>query len=150
MKKRTSIPALAAILVVAGAACAQVPGEKTVDGVVVRIGIASAELVGRNQAIQRDGRMQHDRKESDRDHVVVSLSDATTGERFADAQVELRVNRAGVDHTRRALDAMPMPGAPSYGGWIDLRQPGPYRLTLEIRRHAGAPPSLVQFELNDR
>ena len=150
MKKRKSILALAATLAVAGAACAQVPGEKTVDGVVVRIGIASAEQVGRNEADQRDGPMQHDRKQADRDHVVVSLADATTGGRIADAQVVLRVTRAGIDHTRRKLDPMPMPGVPSYGGWVDLRQPGPYRFTVEIRRHASGRPSLVQFELNNR
>ena len=144
---------LAAALVAAFVAAplgAQVPGEKTVDGIVVRIGIASAGQVAKHAAAHGEDRMHGGPRRGENDHVVVSLADGTSGERIAHAGVSVEVHRAGVAQRRRDLEFMPGPGVPSYGGWFDLGGAGPYRLKVEVALPGSRRKSTVEFDLDNR
>ena len=128
---------------------AQVPGEKTLGDMVVRIGVADARQVAKHAAAHGEQRMHGGPTRGERDHVVVSLVDAATGRPIKDAEVTLAVDRSGVSHVRRKLDLMSL-DVPSFGGWFDLRPPGPYRMTVEVERPGVARKASVPFDMNNR
>lgn len=149
MRRITWAAALVAASI-AGALHAQVPGQKSADGLIVRIGIADAAQVAKHAAGHGEQRMHGATKESGSEHVVVSLADERSGRLVQDADVVIVVDRSGVDHVRRRLEPMSMADAPSYGGWLDLRQPGPYRITVEISRPGVPRKTLARFEMKNR
>lgn len=129
---------------------AQVPGEKAVDGIVVRIGVAEAGQVAKHAAAHGEQGMHGGPKRGENEHVVVSLVEAGTGQPIGNADVTLVVDRGGVSHVRRKLELMPLPEVPSFGGWFDLGQPGPYRITVEVARPGGSRATVARFEMNNR
>ena len=125
---------------------AQVPGEKISGGIVFRIGIAPAEQV-ESQSLEN---MHPSRPRSSREHVVVALTEERSGKRIEDAKVTVSVSRAGMDHVSRPLERMDSPGATSYGGFFDLRQPGPYRIRIEVARPGSPAPAAAEFDYGNR
>ena len=85
-----------------------------------------------------------------RDHVVISLADERSGKRIEDATVTASISRSGVDHIRRPMERMEAPGATSYGGYFDLRQPGPYRIRIEVVRPEFPMPVAADFVYKNR
>jgi hypothetical protein len=140
------------VLVCAAAAAtlnAQVPGEKTVDGLVVRIGLADSTRVAKHAPAHGEQRMHGGPKRGEADHIVVSIADANSGRPIGDAEVVVAVDRSGVSHVRRKLDPMPL-DIPSYGGWFDLRPPWPYRITVEVVRPGVVRKASVPFDMKNR
>lgn len=79
----------------------------------------------------------------DQHHVVVALFDAPSGRRITDAEVRAavastRLPGKRVSGPQKQLELMPLGGTPSYGNYINMPAPGPYRIDLEVRR-PGAP-----------
>lgn len=60
------------------------------------------------------------------------------------------VSRAGMDHVSRPLERMESPGATSYGAFFDLRQPGPYRIRIEVARPGSPVPAAAEFDYSNR
>jgi len=135
--------ALAALLLFTANAWAQVPGEKTAGGIIFRIGIASGEQVSSLPPGHAEGKMHPSETRSGRDHLVISLA-------IADATVTASVSRSGVDHVNRTLERMEAPGATSYGGFFDFRQPGPYRIRIEVARSGHPAPVAAEFDYRNR
>ena len=151
--RRPGLRAAAAALFVslAATAWAQVPGEKTVGGIVFRLGIAPAEQVSSEHPKGHAEREMHQpRARRDRDHLVVSLAEEGSGRRIDDARVTASVSRMGTDHSRRELQRMQTAGAPSYGEYFDFRDPGPYRIRLEVRRRGTPVPTVAEFDYDNR
>ena len=149
MRRATWAAALVAASI-AGPLQAQVPGQKSVDGIVVRIGIVDAKQVAKHATGHAETGMHGAKKGSGGDHVVVSLADERSGQFIREAEVWLAVDRSGVGHVRQKLEPMAMPDAPSFGGWLDLRQPGPYRITVEVSRPGVPRRILARFDMKNR
>lgn len=124
---------------------AQVPGEKMVDGLIVRVGLASTREISSHAARHGETAMHAGPKRNHDRHVVISVSEATSGNAIEVAQVRLNISRDGVDHLEQTLAPMPMLANPSYGGWVDLRARGTYRFAVEISR-AGNRKSSTYFD----
>ncbi|HHX4058151.1 TPA: hypothetical protein ACU967_005936 [Burkholderia contaminans] len=101
----------------------------------VYYGITPAAAVGSHPASHAEASMHGGAPRSRyRYHLVVALFDRTTHQRIRDAQVIAAVREFGLGETRKDLEAMPIEGNASYGGYFNLGGPGPYRVRLEIKR----------------
>jgi hypothetical protein len=130
---------------------AQVPGEKTVGGIVFRLGLASSDQVASDHPATHEERSMHQpRKRREREHLVVSLADSGSGRRIADATVTALVSRMGTDQVRQELERMEAGGMASYGGYFDLSAPGPYVIRIEVRRPGAPAPTFAQFDYRNR
>ena len=141
---------LMALLSFAANGWAQVPGERTSGGIVFRIGIAPGEQVSSHPPAHAESKMHASESRRGRDHVVVSLADERSGKRIGDAAVTASISRSGVDHIRRPMERMQVPEATSYGGYFDLRQPGPYRIRIEVVRPGLPTPVIADFDYKYR
>ena len=72
------------------------------------------------------GRGQH--------HLIVSVFDAKTRERVANATVTARVGQTGLATQEKILEPMQFGGTATYGNYFKMVSPGPYRIDLDIRR----------------
>ena len=142
--------ALIALLLFTANGWAQVPGEKTAGGIVFRIGMASGEQVSSHPPGHAEGKMHPSESRQGRDHLVISLAEESSGKRIEDATVTASVSRSGVDHVNRPLERMEAPGATSYGGFFDFRQPGPYRIRIEVARSGHPAPVAAEFDYRNR
>ena len=150
---RSGIRAASAALLVslAAVAWAQVPGEKTVGGIVFRVGIAPSEQVSSEHPKDHAERQMHQpRARSDRDHLVVSLAEEGTDKRIVDARVTASISRMGMDHSRREMQRMEAGGVVTYGEYFDLRSRGPYLIRLEVRRRGAPTPTVAEFDYDNR
>lgn len=129
---------------------AQVPGEKTVAGIVIRIGLASADQLSSHPPGHSEAKMHPSQPRTGREHLVISLAQEHGGRRIDDATVTASVSRIGMDHVSRGLERMPAPQATTYGGYFDFRQPGPYRIRIEVSRPAMAAPVVAEFDYRNR
>ena len=142
--------ALIALLLVAVNCKAQVPGERIFGGIVFRIGIASSEHVSSLPPERANGPMHPSQSRPGRDHLVIALAEERNGKRIEDATVKASISRSGVDHTSLPLERMQAPGATSYGGYFDFRQPGPYRIRIEVARPGHTMPVAAEFDYKNR
>ena len=147
MRSSTCTLAFASLaLSLAAGAWAQVPGEKTSRGLVIRIGIVPAEQVAQHPPAHPEKRMHEPRPRSGRDHLVISLDDARSGARVADATVRATVVRVGFGEERRALERMDAGGTVTFGGYFDFHTRGSYRIRIDIRRPGDASPTIAEFD----
>ncbi len=137
-------------LLLAGTAWGQVPGEKSVNGMVVRVGIQPIEEIQALPEGRPEHRMHGEHASSDRDHLVVALSDARTGKRIDRADVSATVSRLGMSEEHHSLEEMRAPGETSWGGFFDLRMPGPYVIRVEVARAGNAGPATAEFVYRNR
>jgi len=137
-------------LLLASTAWAQVPGQKSVDGMVVSIGVAPIEQIEALPGGRAERALDTRRASGDRDHLVVALADDRTGKRIERASVSATVSRLGMSEEHHSLDVMSQPGATTWGGYFDLREPGPYVIRVEISRPGEAGQAVAQFVYDDR
>lgn len=137
-------------LLLASTAWAQVPGHKSVGGMVVSVGIAPIEQIQALPGTRSEHTMHVKHASNDRDHLVVALADARTGKRIEKAEVTATVSRLGMGEEHRSLEAMPQPGATTWGGYFDLREPGPYVIRVEVARPGNVGPAIAQFAYSAR
>ena len=84
------------------------------------------------------GRGQH--------HLIVSVFDAKTKKRIANATVTARVGEIGLAVQGKSLEPMQFGGTATYGNYFSMAAPGPYRIELEIRPPGDARPIKATFE----
>jgi hypothetical protein len=143
------VAASAALAFAASAAWAQVPGEKTVDGVRFNVGVASVEQVLALPASDPERNMHAHPYRHGTEHLVVALADARSGAPIGRANVTATVSRLGMEEQSRTLELMRFPGAPSWGDYFDMRAPGPYRIHL-VASLPGRGPVAADFEYRNR
>ncbi|HSN21931.1 MAG TPA: hypothetical protein VLS49_14715 [Usitatibacter sp.] len=131
--------------VLATAAWAQIPGEKSVHGTVVRVGLAPLEQIEALPAGRPERTMHMSHAAYERDHLVVALADARDGHAVQHANVVATVSRMGMGEERRALERMEEYGTTSWGGYFNLRSPGPYLIHVEVTRPGQRGPIVAEF-----
>jgi hypothetical protein len=82
---------------------------------------------------------------NDRDHLVVARADERDGHALQRAEVTATVSRLGMGGERRSLERMEEFGTTSWGGYFDLRSPGPYVIQLEVTRPGQRAPIVAVF-----
>lgn len=80
-------------------------------------------------------------------HLVVALFDSTTGRRISDAEVGVRIHELGLGDQSKKLDPMRIADTVTYGQYFRMAGPGPYRVSLSIRRPGMATPIEAKFEI---
>ena len=83
-------------------------------------------------------------------HLVVSIFDTKKGGRITDAQVQAGISEPGLAPQTKPLETMTMAGVVTYGNYFTMSGPGPFRITIDIRRPHGRPPVQAGFEHRHR
>lgn len=118
----------------AAASAGHLERSQVVDGMIVYLGIMSAEVLRQHP----DRYPEHARGEipSGRNmyHVLVTLFDNTSGERITDADVKARVSPLGLAGPKKDLHPMSEAGALCYCGYFELSPTDTYVIKVQIRR----------------
>lgn len=128
------VPAL--LLGTAGIASADdISKHKIVDGVEIYFGVLPAEVIGEYSADHIEREMHGGVPSgAHRDHLVVALFDAATGERIGDARVEATVREIGLSGKTKSLEPMEIAETITFGNYFDLPNENLYRIVVRIRR----------------
>lgn len=121
--------------------------QKTVDGVSVYIGVLPAEMLlghpkGHHEREMHGGVPAG----TSRYHVVVALFDAASGKRITGAQVKIGGASIGMAPSRKKAEPMLVNNVITYGAYITLPGPGPYKIQVEVRRPGVGRPIEVEFD----
>ena len=136
---------LAALASFGTAALAQVaPSERTVSGIVIRVAVVPAPQPsgGPGHAAET---MRPAGPRVGRGQVVVSLTEKDSRKSIGSAGVNASISRGGMDHVRRPLERMHIPGGTAYGGFFDFRVPGRYLIRIAVYRPRLKEPVLADF-----
>ena len=143
--------AFAGTLVMApGAAAADDSLQKTVGGYSIYVGVVSAGIMAFRQdhgELRMHGGVPAG---LDQHHVLVSLFDAASGARVADAEVTARVTAPKRQTEEKRLLHVPLGGEIAYGNFFRMRQGERYRIELTIRRAGSAEAVTVGFDYRHR
>jgi len=110
--------------------------QKTVNGLVVNIGIMSsidAEHTDAQHGVHKGGHG------SGTQHILVSLAEEKGGARVGDAQVSIEVKNPKGVVQKKALMPMVTAGYPDYSEVFDFPWSGKYQLRVLIQRKGGKP-----------
>jgi hypothetical protein len=140
--KRFSAWAFAALLAAAPAWAQQ---EKTVDGLIVNLGLMSAE-----QAVHAMGHAEaHPRTfPSGSQHVLITLDDAKTHQRIGDATVVVAVRKPDGTVEEKPLLHTQAAGFPDYSELFVFDSSGTYQLRVKIIRAHGPKSSETKFTVH--
>jgi len=144
--------ALAGTLAIAsGAAAAAEDGlQKTVGGYSIYVGVVSAGIMAFRQdhgELRMHGGVPAG---LDQHHLLVSLFDAASGERVADAEVSARVSAPKRQTEEKPLLHVPLGSEIAYGNFFRMRQGERYRIELTIRRAGSAESIGAEFDYRHR
>lgn len=118
---------------------------KTVEGLVVNIGIVNAiqaEHVDAQHGVHQGGHG------SAAEHIVVSLAQQNGGVRIADAEVRIEVkDPKGAVQMKPAM-AMITAGYPDYSEVFDFGWSGKYMVRVLIKRKGAPKPVVARFTVN--
>ena len=138
-------------MVAAAALCALVAlpasaqSQKTVNGLVVNIGIVNAIDAEHSDAQHGAHKGGHGPGSQ---HILVSLAEEKGGARVGDAKVSIEVKNPKGVVQKKALMPMVTAGYPDYSEVFDFGWSGKYQLRVLIERKAGARPIETTFTVN--
>lgn len=120
---------------------------KVVDGVSIYIGVLPAEMLlghpkGHHEREMHGGVPAG----TNRYHVVISLFDAASGKRITDARVRIGGASIGMAASRQKAEPMLINNVTTYGAYVTLAGPGPYKIQITIKRDGAAKPIEVEFD----
>ena len=118
---------------------------KTVDGLAINIGIASAiqvEHVDAQHGVHTGGHG------SGTQHIVVAIAEQKSGSRVADASVTIEVKDPKGSRQKKPAMAMVTAGFPDYSEVFDFGWSGKYVVRVVIQRKIGAKPVEATFTVN--
>lgn len=144
---RTSLCALLLILAAQLSFAAAGGQYKTVAGMSVYVGVLPAEmLLGHPKG-------HHEREMhggvpggASRHHVVVALFETVSGRRIANAKVKVGVSSIGMATSWVRTEPMLINGMTTYGAYVTLPGPGPYKIQVEIKRPDADKAAGVEFD----
>lgn len=144
----------AAIAVVAAALSACSPGpvqgqSQVVDGLKFDYGLVAEPARGAPPASHPDPSMHGGApSQPNTYHVVLSVADAKTGQKVAASEVAVGLSGPGHPGTNFApMEAMSVNGQASYGHYVVLPEPGPYRLEFRVTPSGNHQPVEARFTL---
>jgi hypothetical protein len=147
---RTSFLLVLGIALAAAAASAAAdPLHQSAGGYSIYVGVVSAGIMAFRQdhgELRMHGGVPAG---LDQHHVLVSLFDAKSGERVADAEITARVTGLRQPEEKRLLH-VPLGGEIAYGNFFRMRQGERYRIELVIRRAGSAQPVTAGFDYRHR
>jgi hypothetical protein len=144
-----TIPAVALMFALAPWAlrAAEDAQQKTVDGVSVYIGVLPAEMLLGHPKGHHEREMHGGVPAGiNRYHVVVALFDAATGKRVTNAQVKIAGASIGMAGSRTKAEPMLINNVTTYGAYVTLPGPGPYKIQVTIRRPGSGKVLEVEFD----
>lgn len=119
---------------------------KTVDNVLIYMGLLPAEMIRGHPPSHAESTMHGGAPAGKREyHVVIALFDATTGKRISGADIRARVAEISLSGQEKKLDPMEIAGTETYGNYFLMAGNGPFRIDLTIRV-PGRPEFKVEFE----
>jgi hypothetical protein len=143
--------AFAHTLVIAPGALAAADGlHKTVGGYSIYVGVVSAGIMAFRQdhgELRMHGGVPAG---LDQHHVLVTLFDAASGARVADAEVTARVSAPKRQTEEKRLLHVPLGSEIAYGNFFRMRQGERYRIELTIRRAGSAEAVTAGFDYRHR
>ena len=119
--------------------------QKTVNGLVVNIGVMNAidaEHTDAQHGVHKGGHG------SGTQHILVSLAEEKGGARVGDAQVSIELKNPKGVVQKKALMPMVTAGYPDYSEVFDFPWSGKYQLRVLIQRKAGTKPTEARFTIN--
>lgn len=120
--------------------------QKTVDGLAVYLGVLPAEMLLGHPRGHPEREMHGGVPAgANRYHVVVALFDAASGKRVTNAKVTVGGASLGMAVSRRKAEPMLINNVITYGAYVTLAGPGPYRIQVEIRHPGASKPIEVEF-----
>ena len=132
-----------------GALHAQDPSSYQIVGsVAAYLGIMPAQIVGTHPPIHPETQM-HGGPPNDAhsDHIVVALFENPSGTRIEDAKVEATISGLGETAiTPITLEAMPIAGVVTYGGYVRFSGRDTYTIALRISRPGSPIITKISFE----
>jgi hypothetical protein len=134
--------ALGLALVAAPASAQQM---RTVEGIVINIGIVDAlmaEHVDAQHGVHEGGHG------SGAEHIIVSLAQEKSGARIADADVSVELKDPKGKLQRKPMMAMTTSGFPDYSEVFHFGWSGRYILRVSIKRKGMAKPVQTAFTVN--
>jgi hypothetical protein len=135
------------LLVSPGARAGQDGQQKTVDGLSIYVGVLPAEMLLGHPKGHHEREMHGGVPAGiNRYHVVVALFDAASGKRITDAQVKIGGASIGMAASRKKAEPMLINNVTTYGAYITLPGPGPYKIQVEIRRPGAGNAVEVEFD----
>jgi uncharacterized protein involved in high-affinity Fe2+ transport len=118
--------------------------QKTVNGLVVNIGIVNAIDAEHSDAQHGAHKGSHGPGSQ---HVLVSIAEEKSGARVGDAQVSIELKNPKGVVQKKALMPMVTSGYPDYSEVFDFAWSGKYQLRVMIQRK-GAKPIETTFTVN--
>lgn len=119
---------------------------RIVDGVAIYLGLLPAELIAGHPAGHAEADM-HPEARGQREHLVVALFDAVSGERITDAEVSASIHEEAGGHARpKRLQAMEIADTVTYGNFFELPAGREYRIRLQVRRPGDSGVIEAEFE----
>ena len=111
-----------------------------VSGTEIFYGVIPAPMLLTHPAGHPE-RTMHGGVQGDRDsyHLLVSIFDTSTRMRITNAQVQASVGGAEPALQTKPLESMSFAGVVTYGNYFTLSGPGPFRITLNIKRPDRSP-----------
>ena len=155
MKKTFCINASLAAVTVAAAVFLNAPASardpergssQTVQGLTFAYGIVPPQIVQAHPEQHAEQGMHKGQKTSGGKHIVLALFDAESGQRVTRAKVVATVSLLGGSTVTKELEAMPIAGQASFGGFFPLGVPGVYRIRFEVARPGNSGLSVAEFE----
>lgn len=130
---------------------AQAERHKVVDGIDVVFGIVpAARAVPAHQQNPGSERAHGGTPGRDAYHVDITLFDAASRTRIADAKVWATVRELNTAGKRKALDAEAFANAVSYGNYFSMHGDGPFRILVEARLPGRRTAVEAEFEYRTR
>lgn len=110
-------------------------GHKIVDGLSVYVGVLPAAIMLGYPKSSHEREMHGGAPGSSSDyHFVVALFDAASGKRITDAQVKIGGASIGMGFSREKAEPMLVNKVLTYGNYVSMPGPGPYKIQIEVRR----------------
>jgi hypothetical protein len=120
---------------------------KVVDGLSIYVGVLPAEMLLGHPKGHHEREMHGGVPAGiNRYHVVVALFDAVSGKRVTDAQVKIGGASIGMAASRKKAEPMLINNVTTYGAYVTLPGPGPYKIQVEIRQPGSGKVVEVEFD----
>jgi len=136
---------VSAMMAVAAADAAGPTYRKTVDGIVVYLGVIPAELIRGHPKDHPESEM-HGGIRTGQHHIMLALFDAKSSARIEDATVKVRVFDGRQYGPYIGLEPMTLRGYMTYGNYISMSGAGPFRIDIQIQREKNRKPVHMSFE----